>query len=132
MIGAVGSAVDLAVLLLTVKALGFPAPLGAACGVTLGAVTNFVLNRRYSFKQSHLPVVGQAVRFAVGTAILVTVHAFVVSILANRLRAPLLVAKYSADVMVLLGGNLLLLRYFVFPAPKPAARPAPALAPEPA
>ncbi|MFL5318691.1 MAG: GtrA family protein [Myxococcaceae bacterium] len=130
MIGAVGSVVDLSVLLLTVKVLGFVAPLGAACGVALGAATNFTLNRRYSFKQDHLPFAGPAIRFAIGTAILTFIHAMVVSQLSNRFHAPLLVAKYSADVMVLLGGNLMLLRYVVFPknAGTPAIAPAPAAA----
>lgn len=125
LIGAVGSVVDLCVLLFTAKVLGFPAPAAAACGVTCGATTNFLLNRRFAFQMHGQPIAGPALRFAFGTALLVLVHAAVVAVLTD-MRAPLLVAKYSADVLVLLGGNLVLLRYFVFPRTAAVAAPAPA------
>lgn len=125
LIGAVGSVVDLCILLTCAKLFAWPAPLAAACGVTCGATANFFLNRRFSFQMHGQPIAGPALRFFGGTAILVALHAIVVATLTHQLRAPLLAAKYSADVLVLLGGNLVLLRYFVFPkavvAPAPVA-----------
>lgn len=123
LIGAVGSVVDLCVLLTAAKLLMLSAPLAAALGVSLGATTNFLLNRRYAFNVQGQPISGPALRFAAGTAVLVALHAGVVATL-TQYNAHLLVAKYSADVLVLLGGNLLLLRYFVFPKPSLVGAPA--------
>lgn len=123
LIGAVGSVVDLTILLFTAKVLGLPAALAAACGVTCGATANFFLNRRFSFQMQGQPISGPALRFFGGTAVLVALHAAMVATLTQH-QAPLLVAKYASDVAILLGGNLLLLRYFVFPKPVAVAVPA--------
>lgn len=121
LVGAVASAVDLGLLLLTSLGAGWPPGPAAAAGVLCGAATSFTLNRRYTFRQAG-PLLGPAVRFALGTTVLAALHAAAVSWMASALRAPLLVAKYASDVGVLLGGNLLLLRFVVFPAAR--TRPA--------
>ena len=108
--------VDLLLLLASSGAGWTPGP-SAAAGVLGGAATSFTLNRRFAFRRAG-PVLGPALRFALGTAALATVHAGAVTWLAVSFRAPLLVAKYASDVAVLLGGNLLLLRYVVFPSPR--------------
>jgi putative flippase GtrA len=115
--------VDLVLLLTANRVGGLPPGACAATGVLGGAVTSFLLNRRYTFRQ-HGPVWGPAVRFAVGTLLLTALHATSVTWLSTRLAAPLLLAKYGSDVLVLLGGNLLLLRYVVFrggSSPEPGA-----------
>ena len=126
LIGGVASVVDLCILLTMAKLLGLAAPIAAACGVAVGATANFLLNRRFTFSGHGQPITSPALRFAAGTAVLIAIHAAVVLTLTD-MRAPLLAAKYGADISVLLGGNLLLLRYFVFPAPKPELQPQPAV-----
>lgn len=117
-VGAVASAVDL-LLLLTAKHWGrFSPGACAAAGVLGGALTSFLLNRRFTFQQKG-PLLGPAVRFATGTLLLTALHAASVTVMSRQLEAPLLLAKYGSDVLVLLGGNLLLLRYVVFPVPAP-------------
>lgn len=116
LVGAISSLLDVAVLLLTRK-LGFPTALSAACGVSLGAASNFYLNRRFSFRAESAPMLPAALRFSAGTAVLVALHAMCVGLLVDEFQIPLLLAKYGSDAGILLGGNLLLMRYLVFPAP---------------
>lgn len=123
--GAVASAVDLLLLLASCRGAGWAPGPSAASGVVGGAATSFLLNRRFTFREAG-PVWGPVLRFAAGTLALAAVHAAVVTWLSASFSAPLLLAKYAADVGVLLGGNLLLLRYVVFPAPR--ARPGPGAA----
>jgi putative flippase GtrA len=120
LVGALASAVDLALLLASSTGAGWAPGPSAATGVMGGAATSFLLNRRFTFRQQG-PVLGPAIRFALGTAVLAALHAAAVTWLSGSFRAPLLLAKYASDVGVLLGGNLLLLRYVVFPAPRGAA-----------
>ena len=110
---ACGSVLDLAILLLGAHLIGLSAPLAAACGVAGGATANFLLTRRFAFGAQRQDLAGAALRFAAGTSLLIAIHAAVVAEL-TRIAVPLLVAKYGADISVLLGGNLLLVRYFVF------------------
>lgn len=123
-VGAVASAVDLLLLLATNRLGGFAPGVCAATGVLGGALTSFLLNRRYTFRQQG-PVLGPALRFAAGTLLLTALHAASVTWLSRQLAAPLLLAKYGSDVLVLLGGNLLLLRYVVFRGATPQVPAAP-------
>ncbi|MEN9799439.1 MAG: hypothetical protein RL653_3135 [Pseudomonadota bacterium] len=127
-VGAVASAVDLLLLLAANRLGGFTPGACAATGVLGGAFTSFLLNRRYTFRQQG-PVLGPAVRFAAGTLLLTALHAASVTWLSRQLAAPLLLAKYGSDVLVLLGGNLVLLRYVVFRGSHPPARGAPGWGP---
>jgi putative flippase GtrA len=113
--GAGGGLVDLCIVLIAARLIGFAPPLATACGLGCGATANFLLNRRFHDEPSR-PVRGPALRFAAGTAVLIAIHACVVAAL-SRIEAPLLVAKYTADMTVLLGGNLLLVRFIVFRNP---------------
>jgi putative flippase GtrA len=123
-VGAVASAVDLVLLLTANRLGGLPPGACAATGVLGGALTSFLLNRRYTFRQQG-PLMGPALRFAAGTLLLTALHAASVTWLSRQLAAPLLLAKYGSDVLVLLGGNLLLLRYVVFRDAHPPAPGAP-------
>jgi putative flippase GtrA len=111
--GAGGSLLDLCVVLITARLIGLTPPLATACGVGCGATANFLLNRRFAPGKPGQAVRGPALRFAAGTAVLIALHACVVAAL-SKLDAPLLVAKYTADLTVLFGGNLLLVRFIVF------------------
>lgn len=117
-IGAVATVVDIGVLLVCVRVLKLPTPVGAAAGVAIGSTLAFFLNRRFAFRAEGTPVAGQAVRFIISTLIAMSIHAPLVGILADRLGVPVVVAKLIADVLVFSIGQLLALRFVVFRKPR--------------
>ena len=113
-VGALATLVDIAVLLICVRVLKLPTPVGAAAGVAIGATLAFFLNRSFAFRAQGTPVTGQAVKFIISTLIAMSIHAPLVGILADRLDVPVVVAKLVADVLVFSIGQLLALRFLVF------------------
>lgn len=97
--GAVGSMLDVAVLVLMVE---HHAPIAAAafCGAAAGAVTNFVLNKYFAFRDRS-PINGrQLARFglvAVATALLM---AGAMQLVAVKLGVPYLLAKLVCAAVV--------------------------------
>lgn len=122
-IGAVASCVDYSLVWVCAVLMGVPSAVAAACGLSVGTTVNFGLNRRFAFGDSHHPLGGAALRYAAAFGALMLVHASAVGAMADRFGVPILLAKLLADVTLLLGGQLLLLRYIVFPRnkkPQPA------------
>ena len=122
-VGAVSSGVDYALVYGTSTFLAFPAAFAALCGLGVGTVTNFLLNRRFAFKDSGAGWAGAAVRYFGALGCLMLVHATAVGLLTERAGLHILLAKLVADVTLLSGGQLLVLRYIVFPrnkTPRPA------------
>ena len=113
-VGAVATVVDICVMLVCVRALRLPTPVGAAAGVAIGSTLAFFLNRHFAFRAQGTPVAGQAVRFIISTLIAMSIHAPLVGILADRFDVPVVVAKLCADVLVFSIGQLLVLRFLVF------------------
>ena len=97
--GAVGSMLDVAVLVLMVEH-GAPIAGAAFCGATAGAVTNFALNKYFAFRDRS-PIRGrQLARFglvAVATAVLM---AMAMQLVAVRLGVPYLIAKLVCAAIV--------------------------------
>ncbi|MGZ6080587.1 MAG: GtrA family protein [Myxococcaceae bacterium] len=122
-IGALATVVDIAVLLVCVRILKLPTPVGAATGVAIGSTITFFLNRAFAFHAQGTPVAGQAVRFILSTLVAMSIHAALVGILADRFDVEVVVAKLIADVLVFSVGQLLVLRFLVFRKPpgEPAA-----------
>lgn len=122
-IGAVASAVDYSIVWALGVAVGIPSAFAAASGLTVGTTVNFALNRRFAFGDCASGFGAAALRYAAAFGALMLVHASAVGVMADRFGVPLLLAKLLADVTLLSGGQLLLLRYVVFPrnkAPLPA------------
>jgi putative flippase GtrA len=113
-VGALCTLVDVTVVVLLVRGLKVPTPLGSAAGVAVGATLAFILNRHFAFRDKSSPVAPQAFRYALTTLGAMAVHAPLVGILVDRLDVDLVVAKLMADVLVFSIGQLLLLRYLVF------------------
>jgi len=122
--GGVATFLDIAVLLFCVKLLHFPNPLGAALGVLVGSIFTFFANKHFAFKDRH-PERGQALRYAATTAVAMGVHALLIYVMANLWNIPVVVAKMAADLLVFSVGQLLLLRYVVFPKQKGPASETP-------
>jgi putative flippase GtrA len=113
-VGALATLLDICVLLVCVRVLKLPTPVGAAVGVAIGSTLAFFLNRHFAFRAGDTPVAGQAVRYVVSTLIAMSIHASLVGILADRFDVPVVVAKLIADVLVFSIGQLLVLRFLVF------------------
>lgn len=124
-VGGVATALDVLTLLACVKLARLPTPLAAMCGVVVGAVWAFFANRRFAFQDSAGRLGPQALRYGVATGVAMLVHAALVGWLADRVGVPVVLAKLGADVAVFTVGQLLLLRYVVFPKGAPAAAATP-------
>jgi putative flippase GtrA len=125
-VGAIATMLDIVVLLVCVKGFELPNPVGAMVGVLFGSAFTFFANRHFAFRDHNPSLAPQAAKFALATAGGMLAHAQVVYILADRLDVPVVLAKLGADLIVFSVGQVLLLRYFVFPKKKPVlvARPA--------
>ena len=121
--GAVSTVLDLSVggLLLW---LGAPTRVAAMAGTLVGAGLSYFLNRAVAFRDDG-PKRRSLPRFAVVTIVASAIHGqFVVWF--RGLGLPYIAAKMAADVIVYSVGQLLLLRYVVFPrklSVQPAAAP---------
>lgn len=116
MVGAVATLVDVGVLLASMRWLHASTAEGAMLGVAVGSTVAFVGNRRYAFRNSARAWLPEALRFVAGTGVGMVVHALLVRTLHDRLGVPVVLAKLVSDVCVFTFGQLLLLRFFVFPA----------------
>ena len=112
---------DYAVLLICAKLLGLPSAVSAFLGLCTGLSASFLLNRRFVFRDTAVTLGGALLRYVAAVACLMSVHAAAVGLLTDRVGLHILVAKVLADATLLTGGQLLLLRWFVFPRNKGAA-----------
>lgn len=116
MVGAVATLVDVGVLLAAIRWLEASSAEGAMLGVAVGSTVAFVGNRRFAFRSSATAWMPEALRFVAGTTAGMLVHAALVRTLADGAGVPVVLAKLVSDVCVFTFGQLLLLRFFVFPA----------------
>ncbi len=117
-VGAAATALDVVILLSAVKYFGLPNPVGAAIGVAFGTTFTFFANRHFAFRDRRPELAPQAIKYVVTTLPAMAVHAALVGLLADRFGVPVVISKFIADVLVFLVGNLLILRYVVFPRSK--------------
>lgn len=122
LVGAVATAVDVAVLLAAIRWLHASSAGGAMLGVAVGSTVAFLGNRTFAFRSSAQAWVPEALRFLAGTTVGMLLHAALVRTLADRVGVPVVLAKLISDVCVFTFGQLLLLRFFVFPARRTFAR----------
>jgi putative flippase GtrA len=115
LVGAGATAVDVGVLLAAIRWLHASSAGGAMLGVAVGSTVAFLGNRRFAFRTSASAWMPEALRFLAGTTAGMLVHAALVRTLADGLGVPVVLAKLVSDVCVFTFGQLLLLRFFVFP-----------------
>ncbi|HVE83758.1 MAG TPA: GtrA family protein [Myxococcales bacterium] len=120
--GAIATTLDVVTLLVAVKLLHWPNPVGAMAGVVVGGTFTFIANRLVAFTDARGTLRAQLVKFVLSTGSAMVVHAGLVYALADRLGVPVVAAKLAADVAVFSVGQMLMLRYVVFP--RRAAHPA--------
>jgi len=99
-VGAVATAVQYAVLILCVEALGLGAVAGSALGFIIGAVINYWLNYHFTFRSDN-PHHVAASRFAITAAVGLAINSVLMSLLVHRLALPYLVSQVITTALVL-------------------------------
>jgi putative flippase GtrA len=117
LVGAVSVALDLStgVLILT---LGGPTRAAAMSGTTVGSIFTYFANRHFAFKDHQEPVAKSGLKFFAMQAVLSTIHGQVVVWLRDSMGVPYAIAKMMADMMVVTGPQLLIMRHVIFPKKK--------------
>ena len=110
------SVVDFGGLFLFTEIFHFWYVLSAAIGACLGAFTNFMLGRHWSFEVGHEPVQGQAFRYALVSAGSLALNVSGVWAVTELCHLPYGVSKLISAFLVGLVYNYPLHRFFVFPA----------------
>ncbi len=118
MIGAVSTTLDLCTGALVLWA-GGSTRVAAMSGTTVGSTFSYFANRHFAFQDHQEPVAKSGLKFFVMQAVLGTLHGQVVVWLRDALGVPYVVAKMSADLLVVTGPQLLIMRHFIFPKKKP-------------
>lgn len=149
-IGGIATVVDVVVGLSAIS-IGLSTRVGAMAGVAVGAAFTFFANRYFAFREHDPKLAKPALKFLLATCVAMLVHGQLVVVLCRAFgveqadpggftMAPppkgdgahvlFVVAKMIADVAVFSVGQLLVLRYLVFPKrrvqPSGAGRTAPA------
>lgn len=116
-VGAVATVVDVA-LGTTLLALGAPTRGAAMTGSIVGAAFTFLANRYFAFRDHAPALAAPAVRFVAVTLLSSALHGQVVVMLRDQAGVPFVVSKLIGDVLIFTFGQLLVLRYIVFPKKK--------------
>ncbi len=113
-IGAGSVAFDLATGL-TLLWLGAPTRVAAMSGNAVGSTFTYFANRHFAFRDHAEPVAKSGLKFFLMQAMLAVVHGQVVVWLRDGQGLPYVLAKLLADVLVVTGPQLLLMRFVIFP-----------------
>ena len=87
---------------------------GVAVGAAMGAVTNFMINRYWSFEAHDHPIAGQAVRYALVSTGSLVLNTFGVYLVTERFGLHYMLSKLSIAVMIGIFYNYPMHRYFVY------------------
>lgn len=111
----VATVFDLGLVIALVQLGHLQPPLAAPLGVALGATVNFTINKVVSFRDVRGHWASQLLRFFGGTAVAATIHMGLMYLLTTKLHVFYVISKLLADVMVFTVGNIVILRFLVFP-----------------
>jgi len=113
---AIATAIDFAVMIFCVSALGSAPELGTIAGASCGAVANFLLGRRWVFRPAPDSAAFQAARYALVATGSLLLNAAGEHLLAVVLGLQYVAARILVSVVVSVGWNYPLQRSFVFRA----------------
>ena len=119
-VGAVATVLDIG-LGASLLAFGASTRLAAMVGVALGALFTFFANRHFAFRDHDPKLASPALRFVAVTVLSMLVHGQFVVWLRDSFGVPYVVSKMMADLAVFTFGQLLVLRFIVFPKAKSVA-----------
>jgi putative flippase GtrA len=114
------TALDFLTLIVMVEVLGLSYVVGTWAGTVVGSLSNFSINKHWSFEAGRSPVGPQMGRFLLVQAGASGLHTLGVWLLTRFLHVPYLGSKTIVAVVVFLAWNYPLNRVFVFPAQRPA------------
>ena len=115
------TALDFAVLVGLVEIFGVNYVVATFLGTAVGAISNFTINRFWSFEATHGAAHWQLVRFLPVQAGSTVLHTGGVWIFTSRVGLPYLVSKLVVATLVYLCWNYPMNRYWVFPRARPAS-----------
>lgn len=108
------TAVDYGATVVLVELAGAWYVAATALGAFLGAVTNFLMNRHWSFQATHVSVRGQATRYLLVSAGSLALNTVAVYGFTDGLGFKYMISKVVASLMVGFFYNFPLHRWFVF------------------
>ncbi len=108
-----GTAIDFAVMVVVVSAIGLSAPIGTALGALAGAVSNFSLGRAWIFEAREGAIRRQGVRYAIVAAGSLALNVAGMAML-HGFGTHYVVARVLVSIAVGIAWNFPLHRHFVF------------------
>jgi putative flippase GtrA len=110
----IATVVDFCTLIFCVEVLHLWYVAGTAIGAAVGAVTNFLMGRHWSFKAAHHPPQGQALRYALVSTASLFLNSAGVYFFTETFRIKYWISRLISGLLVGLFFNFTLHRRFVF------------------
>lgn len=110
----IGSAIDFLTFGALVKFGGMYYVLARAIGAAVGAVTNFNLNRHWTWRTGHTSLGPEAIRYAVVSAGSLILNTFGTWLLTENSNLTPLMSALVVSLVVALGYNFIMHKLFVF------------------
>lgn len=110
----VGGLSDFAIYTFCYKILLISAPFSNAISGSLGAVVNFTVNRYWAFNNTQEPVTHQLWKFVVVVVGSILLKSSGIHFLVDVHNAHFLLSKVLVEIIVSLGFNFILQKYWVF------------------
>ena len=117
MIGAVSTTLDLCTGGLVLW-LGGPTRAAAMAGTTVGSTFSYFANRYFAFQDHEEPVARSGIKYFLMQAVLGVLHGQVTVMLRDHAGIHYVASKMMADMLVVTGPQMVLMRYFIFPKRK--------------
>lgn len=110
----IGGIVDLGIYSFCFKVIGISAPFSNVLGGGVGAVVNFTINRYWSFKNTRVSVGEQLTKFVLVVCGSILLKSLGIYLLVVLLQYHFLLSKLLVELVVSLGFNFVLQKYWVF------------------
>lgn len=88
--------------------------LAVAIGALVGAITNFVINRHWSFRATHRKWHGQALRYSVASGLSMILNTAGVYLLTDFMKMHYSISVFAVSILVGVLFNYPLHRFYVF------------------
>jgi len=109
-----GGMTDLAIYSFCYKVLSFSAPFSNAISGALGAIINFIINRYWSFGNTKTSIGSQLWKFVIVVISSITLKSIGIHYFVDVWQWHFLLSKLLVEVVVSLGFNFTLQKYWVF------------------
>ncbi|MCI0920286.1 GtrA family protein [Sphingobacterium rhinopitheci] len=110
----VGGLFDFGIYTLCYKFFGISAPFSNVVSGSLGAVVNFTINRYWSFKSADQAIGQQLWKFVIVVIGSITLKSSGIYVLVDLLHMNFLASKVIVEIIVSLGFNFVLQKFWVF------------------